>query len=186
MEKLGVKERIIAAASHLFYFEGYNQTGINKILKEANVSKDSMYRYFRSKEDIAVAYLQGRHHSWMGNLMEFVTSKQTSKERIVACFDYLYIWLKDVEYRGCGWQNIITDLPQDHDKIRREAVVHKNQIRQWIHEQLEQDNQVTTEDVKLLGDQIQILLEGAIILSQIQKESWPIESAKQACIKILN
>ena len=61
MKREGVKERIITAASHVFYFDGYNQTGINKILKEAEVSKDSMYRHFRSKEDIAVAYLIGRH-----------------------------------------------------------------------------------------------------------------------------
>jgi AcrR family transcriptional regulator len=186
MKKLGVKERIIEAASHLFYFEGYNQTGINKILKEANVSKDSMYRYFRSKEDIAVAYLEGRHYMWMGNLIDSVKSKQTTKEKVIGSFDYLYTWLKDVDYRGCGWQNIITDLPQDHDKIRQQAVLHKNELRAWIHEQLQQEAQFNSEDVTTVGDQILILIEGAIILSQIQKDSWPIESAKQACIKILN
>ncbi|WP_033959095.1 TetR/AcrR family transcriptional regulator [Psychroserpens jangbogonensis] len=186
MKKLGVKERIIEAASNLFYFEGYNQTGINKILKEANVSKDSMYRYFRSKEDIAVAYLQGRHYMWMGNLTNFVEPNKTNKEKVIASFDYLYVWLKDVEFRGCGWQNIITDLPKDHDKIRHQAVIHKNEFREWIHELLEQDEQFKTEDVKSIGDQVLILLEGAIILSQIQKDSWPIDSAKQACIKILN
>ena len=52
MEKKGAKERIIDAASHLFYFEGYNQTGINQILKESGASKDSMYRHFSSKEDV--------------------------------------------------------------------------------------------------------------------------------------
>ena len=58
MEKKGAKERIIDAASHLFYFEGYNQTGINQILKESGSSKDSMYRHFSSKEEIAVTYLK--------------------------------------------------------------------------------------------------------------------------------
>lgn len=184
MKKLGVKERIIEAASHLFYFEGYNQTGINKILKEASVSKDSMYRYFRSKEDIAVAYLEGRHYMWMGNLTDFVKPYKTNKEKVIASFDYLYVWLKDVDFRGCGWQNIITDLPQDHDKIRHQAVIHKNELRHWIHELLHEED-FKSEDQNI-GDQILILLEGAIILSQIQKDSWPIDSAKQACLKILN
>ncbi len=37
-----------------------------------------------------------------------------------------------------------------------------------------------------LGDEVLILIEGAIILSQIQKAEWPIIAAKKACIKLLN
>lgn len=184
--KQGVKERIIAAASHLFYFEGYNQTGINRILKEAEVSKDSMYRYFRSKEDIAVAYLIGRHNMWMGKLMNHVQAEQTNKEKVIASFDYLHVWLEEVEFRGCGWQNIITDLPQDHDKIRGQAVLHKNNVRKWVHDLLNEDEQYNVEEAKALGDEVVTLLEGAIILSQIQKNAWPIAAAKRACVKLLS
>ncbi|MFT6754704.1 MAG: AcrR family transcriptional regulator, partial [Urechidicola sp.] len=53
MRKQGVKERIIATASDLFYNQGYNQTGINQIISEAGVAKASLYQHFRSKEDIA-------------------------------------------------------------------------------------------------------------------------------------
>jgi len=184
--KQGVKERIIAAASHLFYFEGYNQTGINRILKEAEVSKDSMYRYFRSKEDIAVAYLIGRHAMWMGKLENYVKAEKTNKEKLVASFDYLDVWLKEVEFRGCGWQNIITDLPQDHDKIRDQAVLHKNDVRKWVHNQLIEEEEYTTEAARELGDEIVILIEGAIILSQIQKDAWPISAAKRTCVRLLS
>ena len=186
MKQLGVKERIVAAASHLFYFDGYNQTGINKILKEANVSKDSMYRYFRSKEDIAVAYLRGRHVMWMGNLMDYVKPKKTNKEKVTASFDYLSAWLKEVDYRGCGWQNIITDLPHDHDKIRDQAVLHKNEVREWIHSLMVDDAQYSTKVAKELGDEIIVLIEGAIILSQIQKNDWPIKTAKRTCVRLLS
>ncbi len=42
MVKESVKDKIILTASELFYMDGYNQTGINKILEVAKVSKDSM------------------------------------------------------------------------------------------------------------------------------------------------
>lgn len=186
MNKLGVKERIIQAASQLFYFDGYNQTGINKILKEANVSKDSMYRHFRSKEDIAVAYLRGRHIMWMGNLIEFVKPKKTNKEKVIACFDYLNAWLNDVDFRGCGWQNIITDIPRDHDKIRDQAALHKNELREWIHGLMADDKQYSMKEAKQLGDEVMILIEGAIILSQIQSDVWPIKTAKRTCVRLLS
>ncbi|MFT4699031.1 MAG: AcrR family transcriptional regulator [Flavobacteriaceae bacterium] len=186
MKKVGVKERIIETASRLFYFNGYNQTGINQIIAEANVAKASMYQHFRSKEDIAVAYLIARHAMWMGKLNECVSSQNTSKGKVIGCFDYLTKWLNEVNFRGCGWQNIITDLPNDHTKIMDQAVLHKNDVRKWIHNLLIEEDQYTNIEAKELGDEVLILIEGSIILSQIQKNEWPIKVAKKACKKILN
>ena len=185
MKKAGVNERIIEAASRLFYFNGYNQTGINQIVEEANVAKASLYQHFRSKEDIAVAYLKKRHIMWMGKLNECVSQKNHESGKIVGCFDYLSEWLTEVNYRGCGWQNIIADLPKDHTKIRDQAVLHKNEFRTWIHNLLKKKQKYSEEQAELLGDEILILLEGAIILSQIQKNEWPIKSAKRACVRLL-
>ena len=186
MIKQGVKERIVEAASRLFYFQGFNQTGINQIIAEASVAKASMYQHFRSKEDIAVAYLQGRHIMWMGNLNECVSRIDHKDGKIIGCFDYLTEWLTEVNFRGCGWQNIITDLPQDHNKIKDQAVLHKNDFQQWIHNVLKSEDKYTDNVAEALGDEILILIEGAIILSQIQKNDWAIKTAKRASIKLLS
>lgn len=186
MKKLSVRERIIETASRLFYFNGYNQTGINQIIEEANVAKASLYQHFRSKEDIAVAYLIGRHAMWMGKLNDCVSKKNHKEGKIVGCFDYLSEWLNEVDFRGCGWQNIITDLPEDHVKIRDQAILHKNELREWIHNVLKEEKKYSDTDAYNLGDEILILIEGAIILSQIQKSDWPIKVAKRACVRLLN
>ena len=186
MEKKGAKERIIEAASHLFYFEGYNQTGINQILKESGASKDSMYRHFNSKEDIAVTYLSRRHVMWVGNLIDYIKVKKTNKEKLISSFDYLNDWLSEVEFRGCGFQNIICDLPKDQQKIKDQVVLHKNELRDLIHDLLKDEDLYTTEEAEQLGDEILVLMEGAIILSQIQQNTWPIISAKRTCIRLLN
>ncbi len=65
------------------------QTGINQIIAEANVAKASMYQHFRSKEDIAVAYLQRRRTNWIGSLLDFISDMSTPKDKIIRCFDYL-------------------------------------------------------------------------------------------------
>jgi len=185
MKKLGVKERIIETASDLFYNQGYNQTGINQIIDEAGVAKASMYQHFRSKEDIAVAYLVARHSMWMGKLEKHVSKNKSSKAKVIGVFDYLSDWLNTVNFRGCGWQNIITDLPEDSDKIRSQAVFHKNELRSWVREQLKEDGGLTKQKANDFGDQVMILIEGAIILSQIEMDVWPIKSAQNACKKIL-
>jgi len=185
MKKLGVRDRIVETASDLFYNQGYNQTGINQIIDQAGVAKASMYQHFRSKEDIAVAYLVGRHAMWMGELEAYVSKEKSPKGKVLGVFGYLMEWLTDVSYRGCGWQNIITDLPVDHYKIKDQAIFHKNELRSWVQEQLMAEAEYTNQKAKDLGDQVIVLVEGAIILSQIQKDSWPIKTAKKACKKIL-
>ena len=186
MEKLDVRTRIIETASRLFYLNGYNQTGINQIVAEANVAKASMYQHFRSKQDIAVAYLVRRHIMWMVKLDTYVLKEQNPKLKIIAAFDYLLDWLNDVNFRGCGWQNIITDLPQGHDKINEQAIFHKNELRTWIHDILKKDEKYSSKEAENVGDEILILIEGAIILSQILKDELPILTAKRASIKLLN
>lgn len=185
MKKLGVKERIIETASELFYFVGYNQTGINQIIKEANVAKASMYQHFRSKEDIAVAYLQHRHTMWMGELANFVAPKKNAREKLIRSFDYLDKWLREVNFRGCGFQNIITDLPSDQHKIKDQVRLHKNEVREWIHNLVKEEGALTDKEAEQLGDEILILLEGAIIQAQIQQKPWPVKTAKNICIKLL-
>jgi len=184
MQKLNVKERIIETASHLFYFDGYNQTGINKIIEEAGVAKSSMYQHFRSKEDIAIVYLQRRHTAWSNNLLEFVSNKKNAVAKIAGSFDYLQEWLKEVEFRGCGFQNIITDLPKGQERITDQVRLHKNELLKWIDQLLAEEPKYKG-NAKELANELMVLLEGAIILSQIQKDTWPIKAAKKAAEKIL-
>jgi AcrR family transcriptional regulator len=185
MKKMGVKERIIETASELFYNEGYNQTGINQIIAEANVAKASMYQHFRSKEDIAVEYLKRRHINWVGDLFSYISNEPSTKGQLLKSFDYLNDWLTSVSFRGCGFQNIITDLPKDQQKIKDQVVLHKNELRKWVHELLKESPEYNTKNTNQLGDQILVLMEGAIILSQIQKDNWPIKTAKITCETLL-
>jgi AcrR family transcriptional regulator len=186
MRKQGVKERIIATASDLFYNNGYNQTGINQIIAEAGVAKASMYQHFRSKEDIAVAYLKQRHINWMGSLIDFVSSADSNKEKLIMSFDFLKTWLDEVNYRGCGFQNIICDLPQDQQKIKDQVVLHKNDLKELVYKLLKEDGDYTNSEAEALGNELLVLMEGSIILSQIQNRNWPILAAKSAGIKLLS
>jgi len=181
---LSVKERIMQTAAELFYFEGYNQTGINQIISEAKVAKASMYQHFRSKQDIAVAYLQERHEMWMNMLSDFVVNKDQGIDQIISCFDFLDTWLNKVDFRGCGFQNIISDLPKEQTKIPEAVIFHKKELTKWVQTNLSQDSHIKPKEVEPLSLEIMVLVEGAIMLSQINKNNAPILAAKRTCEKL--
>jgi len=118
-------------------------------------------------------------------LTDSISKQNTPKAKVIGCFDYLIEWLSEVDYRGCGWQNIIPDLPAGQHKIKDQAIYHKDQLRKLIHALLLEDSQYIQDESNELGDQVLVLMEGAIILSQIEKNEWPILAAKRACVSLL-
>ena len=121
----------------------------------------------------------------MIKLAEYVADKPNYKEKALAAFDYLYDWLSSVNFRGCVFQNIITDLPKDHIKIRDKVRNQKDERRNWIQNLIKSGGEHTTEEAEKLGDEIMVLMEGAIIMTQIQQDCWPIKTAKETCRKLL-
>ena len=55
------RERLLEAAGELFYAEGIQSVGIDRVIERAGVAKASLYSTFGSKEELVEAYLDERH-----------------------------------------------------------------------------------------------------------------------------
>src|SRR3954469_1135305 len=64
------RERLLTTASQLFYAEGINSVGVERIVKESHVTLATLYRHFPSKVDLVVAYLQAAHDHIAGRAEE--------------------------------------------------------------------------------------------------------------------
>src|SRR5580704_6539094 len=53
-----VRDRILRTASTLFYQRGVRAVGVDLVVEEAGVAKTSLYRHFRTKDDLIAAFLQ--------------------------------------------------------------------------------------------------------------------------------
>ena len=53
----GARERILRAAADLFYADGINSTGMERLTEAAHVSKRTFYQHFPSKAALVEAYL---------------------------------------------------------------------------------------------------------------------------------
>lgn len=176
----GPKERILETACRLFYKQGYNNTGINQILEEAKVAKASLYQHYGSKEDVAVEYLKAGRIEWFQGLGQWVDAKTSPLQKVLACFDFLEYALRNSEYRGCKFINILTELGDIQSPMHKEILEHKMKLREYIKgfvkQALPETKQEESEDI---GDSVYLLFEGAIIESKIYKDAWPVKTAKK-------
>jgi len=179
-----VKERIIATASRLFYEQGYNNTGINQILKESDVAKASMYDHFESKEDICVAYLRQMDDQFTHNLTEFLKKKRKGRSRVLGVFDFLEEFYNAENFRGCWCLNTMAEIPQDDERIKQEIRSQKDSLRKTI-KSLVMENLPASKD-KSLADQLYLLYEGALMESYLYSSNWPIALVKSMASKIVS
>ena len=54
------RERIIAAASKLFYDDGIRGVSVDAVAAKAGLTKRTLYYHFKSKDDLVAAYLAAR------------------------------------------------------------------------------------------------------------------------------
>ena len=55
--EMDARERILETASALFYKRGVRAVGVDLVVAEAGVAKTSLYRHFRTKDDLIAAFL---------------------------------------------------------------------------------------------------------------------------------
>lgn len=170
------RERIIETTFQLFARQGYNSTGINQIISEAEVARASFYQYFKSKEDLCVEFLNVRHEYWFGELNTFLGKEKDSTSKTIKAFDFLIYMNEKENFRGCSFLNILSEIPMDNIKILSVIQSHKANLRNFFLELMNDD---------ILSDHIYMLFESSIIESQLFRSNELIEKSKKIVTNLI-
>ncbi|MDR6340587.1 AcrR family transcriptional regulator [Filimonas zeae] len=164
------KKRIIETASLLFHQQGYNSTGINQIISEANVAKSSFYEHFKSKDDLCIAFLNARHDYWFAELNAYCAKSKSTKKRILSAFDFIQHMNEKENFRGCSFLNTLSEISREQGAILAVIQAHKNDLRAFFEKEVGE---------KLLSEHIYLLFESSIIESQLFQSNELVEKAKK-------
>lgn len=188
--KSDTRQKIIDKAVELFYIQGYLNTGINQVIAESSVAKNTFYYYFPSKDDLCVSYLQEMNRDWMRSIKARINNSKKPLDKLFAPLEFLKKWNKDNEYRGCPFLNIVSEITDSSSNIRKEAIYHKDGFKTIIKELLkdtkDSDKKYSGIDVESLSDAYFLLAEGAIVTSQNYKDLFPFKVARKNIERLLN
>jgi len=101
------------------------------------------------------------------------------KEKVLAVFDYLEELVQQKDYYGCNFLNIISEMPVDASRVRKQIKKQKDGVRNLFANILKP---VRKEN---LADQIYTLFEGALIANKVHDDIWPIATSREIVKKIL-
>jgi AcrR family transcriptional regulator len=156
-------EKIFEVAADLFYRESIRSVGVETIVKQADVSKITLYRNFESKDDLIVAYLTNRNADYWRALDRLMAKASTPRARLLCLVDYIADRASTPGYRGCPFINYAAEFPDASHPGHRIVAANKQEMRQRL---LRLAEAMKAKRPAQLADALFLLIEGAYASSQ--------------------
>src|SRR3954447_19712176 len=146
----GARERILSASLRLFREQGINQTGMDQLCAEAQVSKRTAYQHFTSKDELVAEYLRRFDPHVMPDV--FDRTDLTPRERLLAAFDM------PASTPLCPYIAAAVELHDPQHPASRYARDYKTAIATRLADTA---REAGATDPEQLGEQLALLLDGA-------------------------
>jgi AcrR family transcriptional regulator len=156
------RERILNTAYRLFCSRGVRAVGIDSIIEESGVAKMSIYRHFRSKDDLVLAVLDRREALWTQEWLqaEVCQRADTAAERLLAIFDVFDEWFRRRDFEGCFFINTLLEFDDRKHPLHQASRRHLANIRVFLTGLAEEAG---IDNAAQFAHQWHILMKGAIV-----------------------
>jgi AcrR family transcriptional regulator len=164
-EQMDVRERILETASGLFYRRGVRAVGVDVIVEAAGVAKTSLYRHFRTKDDLIAAFLRREDEDFWAcwDRVAELHAQDPGAE-----LDAHLAWIGErvgrPNYRGCPQINVAAEFPEEDHPARIVARAHKLELRRRLRDIAERLKVDKPDD---LAAQLSVVINGAFVSSEV-------------------
>ncbi|OBF81190.1 TetR family transcriptional regulator [Mycobacterium sp. 852002-51163_SCH5372311] len=176
----GARQRILAAAAELFYREGINATGVERLATESSVSKRTLYQHFPSKAAVVEAYLRNIEPR-VANPLAPPAADLTPREQLLALFQAPAG--RGAPLRGCPFHNAAVEAAGSMPAVQE--IVRANKHK-FIDAVTEVATQAGAPDPRLLANQLAVLYEGAASLATSLNDASAWDQARTAAETLID
>jgi AcrR family transcriptional regulator len=173
------RERILSAATKLFYGEGIRAVSVDAVAAKAGVTKRTLYYHFTSKDDLVAAYLAARDQPNLTLFKRwFAETRGGAPAKVRGIFTNLGRSARHPKWKGCGFLRTSAELANmpGHPAIKIGAA-HKKSFEAWLRGELEAAG---LRDGSQLARQIALLLDGSFAAVLLHRDPTYMEAAGAA------
>ena len=174
------RQRLLTAATRLFTTEGIRVIGIDRILREADVAKASLYSLFGSKDNLVIACVEQLDQEWRARWHELADQREKPQDKILAFFDVCINEEPGKNYRGSHFQNAASEYPRG---IRQAALEHRRWRRDTMAELLTKKYGYAS---RTIAEQIMVFLDGGLAGAKMSHDVVPLQIARELARQLLS
>jgi TetR/AcrR family transcriptional regulator, transcriptional repressor for nem operon len=180
-EENPTRRRIVEAALHLFWLNGYAATAIVQVLDRAQVNAGSLYYFFRTKEELLLAVLDLYVQSLNAVVVEPVFSEISDPvERV---FGILGFYRRNLLATGCTYGcpigRLALEIPEEQFKIHKRLADNFDGWTAAVESCLAaaQDRFPGGTDLKKLAKFVLTVMEGGVMQARAHREIGPFDAS---------
>jgi AcrR family transcriptional regulator len=160
-----LRERILSTASELFYKRGVRAVGVDLVIEQAGVAKTSLYRYFPTKDDLIVAFLE-REDVDFWSVWDEVGKRYADDPagELEAHMRWIGERLSRSNYRGCPQINVAAEFAEHTHPARQVARTHMQALRARL---IAIAHRLDVARPDQLAAQLAVLVNGAFVSSEL-------------------
>jgi AcrR family transcriptional regulator len=182
VDRRPARERLLAAADELFYEEGFNLVGIDRVIERAGVAKASLYDCFGSKEELIRSYLQQRHEARQVRVRERLARYAAPKEKILAVFDSMAEAAAEPDFRGCAFARAGAEA-----RAGSTVKAMCDESRAWnLALFADLCKQAGAADPDRVAQQLRVLYDGAMVSAHVDTGSTAVAAARAMAEVVLD
>ena len=127
------RQAILDTAARLFAERGYAQTPISLLAAEAGVAEGTIFRHFRSKDEIFLELLRNLREKITEDVYQYleVQSPETGLEKILASIKACYVFVRKNQ---SNFALILRDAPGCYGERDKQAFEHSRVIYQLLYD----------------------------------------------------
>ena len=176
-----MREYILGVASDLFSTQGINATSVDTIVAKADIAKVTLYKYFKSKEQLILEYLREYDDRLWKKLSEVTSQQADASSKLTAIVNAALDWIADPEFKGFAFINASVEFPQPENRVHQTSLEFAQALRSVMTTLA---NEAGIKNAGTLATQLSLVIEGTAIAERTQRGTGAIENAK-AMTKIL-
>jgi AcrR family transcriptional regulator len=161
-------DRLLAAATDLFGKYGIRAVGVDRILREADCAKASLYSAYGSKDALVIAYLTELDLADRNRFAQAIEGVTDPIAKALTFFDLAHTKGLRHDFPGCLYASAASEFPG----VRFEPI---DDHRQWVRATL--SGLIKAAGIRRsapLARHIQLLYDGALMASKVEQSVEPI------------
>jgi AcrR family transcriptional regulator len=176
------RERLLKAADELFYAEGINSVGIDRVLERADVARASLYSTFGSKDELIRAYLERRMELSQARLRAAAEAHDDPRERLLSVFGVQAATFARPGYQGCAFNRASAEAQPGSA-----AYEVPRAYRAWLHAFFgDLAAAAGAVEPDLLASQLHLLYDGAMLAASLDGNAGAAAASRAAAEALLD
>ncbi|RTE08451.1 TetR/AcrR family transcriptional regulator [Paenibacillus whitsoniae] len=173
------RDVVLRTAMTLFLTRGYLTTSIDDIVAASKVAKTNIYYYFKSKDELLAAILDGLIAAYNEKMQDIFARQELKVYERFALFLKEVATPEDSSLAGCPFLTLYTQLPPEAEPLRRKVgaffEAQTAAVEAMLHEGIRNGEFAAQLPVPAVAGLIVSTIEGALFLQHARQNPALLE-----------